>query len=172
MCVCVCVCIYIYIYIDIYRYRYRYRYRYIDIYYIFKKSKIKLKYSCNSEFHAKGIIRHVISFWSKNKQKIFLMFRIKMCKNINTHKSKFHCFFFAIFSKNFYKCLHLLKSSDFLFNMVFVVWLIIQSFSVNLHIVELALPYTLSTTFPWILYFVNSVWYWSLIYLASRLWLL
>ena len=37
--------------------------------YIFKNGKIKLKYSCNSKFHAKAIIRHIISFLSKNKPK-------------------------------------------------------------------------------------------------------
>ena len=40
--------------------------------YIYSKGKIKLKYSCNSEFHAKAIIRDVISFSSKNKQEYLL----------------------------------------------------------------------------------------------------
>ena len=67
--------------------------------YIFKNGKIKLKYSCNSEFHAKAIIRHIISFLSKNKQ-IFVMFRRKI-KNTNTHKTKVYCFFFTCVNKNF-----------------------------------------------------------------------
>ena len=46
--------------------------------YIYSKGKIKLKYSCNSEFHAKAIIRHVIYFLSKNKKKIFVMIRRKI----------------------------------------------------------------------------------------------
>ena len=37
--------------------------------YIFKNGKIKLKYSCNYEFHPKAIVRHIISFLFKNKQK-------------------------------------------------------------------------------------------------------
>ena len=44
--------------------------------YIFKNRKRKLRYSCNSEFHAKAIIRHIISFLSKNKN-IFVRFSIK-----------------------------------------------------------------------------------------------
>ena len=56
----------------------------IDILYMFKIGKIKLKYSCNSEFHAEAIIRHIISFLSKNKQKnIFVRFRIKI--KLKTH---------------------------------------------------------------------------------------
>ena len=70
--------IYIYVYIYIYMYYkciihiylYIYLYMYIYIYkeYIFKKGKIKLKHSCNPEFHARAIIRHRISFLSKNKE--------------------------------------------------------------------------------------------------------
>ena len=85
--------------------------------YIFKNSKVKLKYSCNSEFHAKAIIRDVISTLSKNKQKIFVMLRRKI-QNTNTHKTKVHCFFFACFNKNFFKYLHFLISSDFLSNVL------------------------------------------------------
>ena len=69
-----CYLLYIYIYIYIYI-----KYIFIGVYhiqrwsvtkhqiaqckehrYIFKNGKIKLKYSCNSEFHAKAIIRHII----------------------------------------------------------------------------------------------------------------
>ena len=41
--------------------------------YILKIHKIKPKYSCSSEFHAKVIIRHIISFLSRNKQKTYLL---------------------------------------------------------------------------------------------------
>ena len=70
------------------------------------------------------------------------MFRRKI-KNTNTHKTKVYCFFFTCVNKNFFKCLHLLISSGFLFNMLLsLTWLIIRSFSVkqNLHFVELELP--------------------------------
>ena len=107
--------------------------------YIFKNHKIKPKYSCNSEFHAKAIIRHIISFLSKNKQKnLFVKFRIKI-QNTNMDKTKVHGFFFTssfFFNKNLFKCLHLLISSDNLFNMLLsLMWLTIQRFSAkhNLH---------------------------------------
>ena len=70
------ICIYIYVYICIHLYIHIY----ICIIYIFKNGKIKLKYSCNPEFHAKAIIRHIISSLSKNKQNIFVRFRIKIQK--------------------------------------------------------------------------------------------
>ena len=67
--------------------------------YIFKSGKIKLKYSCNSEFHAKAIIRHIISFLSKNKQEKYLLCLEEKYKNTNTYKTKVHCFFFTCFNR-------------------------------------------------------------------------
>ena len=85
--------IYIYVYIYIYI-----LHIYICIYiyiYIFKSGKIKLIYSCNSESHAKAIIRHIISFLSKNKERNkFVKFKIKIQKYeyIYTHETKVQCF--------------------------------------------------------------------------------
>ena len=58
--------------------------------------------------------------------------------------------YITCFNRNLLKCLHLLISSDFLFNILLsLMWLIMQSFSFrhNFDIAELALPETLSTTF-------------------------
>ena len=93
--------------------------------------KIKPKYSCKSCFYAKAIIRHIISFSSKNNQDIFVKFRIKI-ENTNTFKTKVHCFFFTCFNNNLFECPHLSISSDVLFNMLLsLTSLIIQSFSVK-----------------------------------------
>ena len=128
---------------------------------------------------------HLISFLSKNKQNYLLCLEEKYKIQLRI-KQRFTVFPLHVLIRTFLKCLHLVISSDFLFNMLLsLMWLITQSFSVkhNLQIVELALPWTLSTTFHWLLYlirllfkfqiyFVNSILYWYLIYLTSRLWLL
>ena len=51
-------------------------------------------------------------FYLKINKKPLLCLEEKY-KNTNTHKTKFHCFFFTRFNKNLFKFLHLLISSDF-----------------------------------------------------------
>ena len=78
--------------------------------YIFKSGKIKLKYSCNSEFHAKAIIRNVISFLSKNKQK-YLLYLEKKYKIQKRIKLRFTVFSLHVLIRTF-------LIQDFLFNML------------------------------------------------------
>ena len=149
------ICIYIYIYIYIYISLHIHIYIYIYIYIYYGTDKIKL----NSYM--------LVWFSCVSNRQAYIMFVLP--KKII--KLQHYYFSLTFLNKCFFKYLHLLKSSDLLFNIFpSLIKLIIDSFSVkhNVRKSGLGLPYTFSITvhltekqillrFNCQMYFANSV---------------